>query len=115
MSSSPAVIRGVAVFDGTQLHKQQDVLIHGPVVAAVGPALDIPPGATVLDGTGRTLLPGLIDAHTHTMTTSQLHQALVFGVTTELDMGGVPEHSRALRAAAQTRNDLADIRIATTG
>jgi imidazolonepropionase-like amidohydrolase len=109
------LIRGVAVFDGTQLHKQQDVLINGPVIAAVGTALDIPPRATVIDGTGRTLLPGMIDAHTHTMSTSQLHQALVFGVTTELDMGGVPEHSRALRDAAQARNDIADIRIATTG
>jgi imidazolonepropionase-like amidohydrolase len=115
MSSSPIVVRGVAIFDGTRLQQRQDVLIDGPVIAAIGPDLAVPPGATVLDGTGKTLLPGLIDAHTHTMSIAQLHQALVFGVTTELDMGGVPEHSRALRDAAQKRTDLADLRIATTG
>ncbi|MFF1818201.1 amidohydrolase family protein [Kribbella sp. NPDC058245] len=115
MTTTPTIIRNVAVFDGVHLQQRADVLIDGPTIAAVGPDLAVPAGATVIDGLGYTLLPGLIDAHTHTMSTAQLHQALVFGVTTELDMGGVPEHSRALRAAAQARSDLADFRIATTG
>jgi len=36
-------------------------------------------------GAGRTLLPGLIDAHAHSLGDT-LRNALVFGVTTELDM-----------------------------
>ena len=48
---------------------------------------EIPPDADVIDGTGATLLPGLIDAHTHTSVDS-LRCALKFGVTTELEMMG---------------------------
>jgi imidazolonepropionase-like amidohydrolase len=61
-ASSPTLIRRVAVFNGTHLQPGQDVPLDGPVIAAVGTALDVPTGAEVIDGTGRTLLPGLIDA-----------------------------------------------------
>lgn len=71
--------------------------------------LEIPAGPTVLDGTGRTLLPGLIDAHTHISDTAQLRQALVFGIMAELDMGGSAETARRMRAAANERDDLADV------
>lgn len=114
-TSSPTLIRQVAVFDGRRSQPVQDVLIDGPVIAAVGTDLVAPAGATVLDGTGRTLLPGLIDAHTHTTDTAQLRQALMFGITTELDMGSAPGLARRMRAAADERDDLADVRVATTG
>lgn len=113
--STATFIRQVAVFDGTQLLPAQDVLIDDGTIAAVAPALAVPPGATVVDGTGQTLLPGLIDSHTHTTHAGQLRQSLVFGVTTELCMGGEPETSRRLRALARGRDDLADLRIATVG
>ncbi len=114
-ATSPTLIRQAAVFDGSRLLSAQDVLIDGPVIAAVGTRLEAPDGATVLDGAGHTLLPGLIDAHTHTTDTAQLRQALLFGITTELDMGGSAETARRMRAAADERDDLADVRVATTG
>ncbi|MFJ3840630.1 amidohydrolase family protein [Streptomyces sp. NPDC090054] len=114
-TASPTLIRQVAVFDGTRLHPARDVLIDGATIAALGPHLDAPAGATILDGTGRTLLPGLIDSHTHTTDTAQLRQALLFGITTELDMGGAPDTARRMRAAADERDDLADVRVASTG
>ena len=43
-------------------------------------------GAKVIDGKARTLLPGLIDGHTHAFFPDHLKQAAIFGVTTELDM-----------------------------
>jgi imidazolonepropionase-like amidohydrolase len=113
--STAAFIRQAAVFDGTRLLPAQDVLIDDGTIAAVAPALAVPPGATVVDGAGQTLLPGLIDSHTHTTRAGQLRQSLVFGVTTELCMGGEPETSRRLRALARSRDDLADLRIATVG
>ncbi|MER6212128.1 amidohydrolase family protein [Streptomyces sp. NPDC001642] len=113
--STATFIRQAAVFDGTRLLPAQDVLIHDGTIAAVAPALAVPPGDTVVDGSGKTLLPGLIDSHTHTTHAGQLRQSLVFGVTTELCMGGEPETSRRLRALARSRDDLADLRIATVG
>jgi imidazolonepropionase-like amidohydrolase len=47
-----------AIPDGT-------VLIDDGRIVAVGRAVDVPGGATVVDATGRWVLPGLIDAHTH--------------------------------------------------
>ena len=70
-SPTPAetLFRNVRVFDGksTSTSAPTDVLVRGDRIAAVGPGAATPLQATVIDGTGRTLTPGLIDAHTHIM------------------------------------------------
>ena len=45
----------------------QTVVVEGDRIAAVGPrsATRVPPGARTIDGAGRYLMPGLIDAHVH--------------------------------------------------
>ena len=108
------VIRDVAVFDGRQRHPQLSVLLRDGRIDELGdpPA---PPGAEVVSGAGRTLLPGLIDAHTHTLFRDELRQALTFGVTTVLDMFNAPETAAALKRAAASEPDLADLRSAGTG
>jgi hypothetical protein len=84
--SGPAlVIRNARVFDGERVHDNASVVVRGGRIAAIGASVDVPAGATVIDGAGKTLLPGLIDAHTHAFNDA-LARALVFGVTTELDM-----------------------------
>jgi imidazolonepropionase-like amidohydrolase len=52
----------------------------------MGEKISIPRGAEIIDGQGKTLMPGLIDAHVHVWDESGLRQALVFGVTTVIDM-----------------------------
>jgi imidazolonepropionase-like amidohydrolase len=78
-------VRGVRLFDGTRVVPRANVVFDGTTIVAAGPGVAIPAGATVIDGTGRTLLPGLIDSHTHAFGPA-LERALRFGVTTELDM-----------------------------
>lgn len=58
----------VAVFDGINLEVRKDmsVLVEGNKIAAVeSGTMKTPDGATVIDGGGRTLMPGIIDNHTH--------------------------------------------------
>jgi imidazolonepropionase-like amidohydrolase len=80
----PTLIRGARVFDGVRMLGRRDVLVQNGRIAGIGERLTFA-GATEVDGTGRTLLPGFIDAHTHTFA-DVLPQALAFGVTTQLEM-----------------------------
>lgn len=63
------LLRPQRVFDaaGTATHDGWVVLVSGEKIAAVGPAASVavPPGTTTIDLPGMTLLPGLIDAHSH--------------------------------------------------
>ena len=45
--------------------ERADVLVDGDRIVAVGADLPVPTGAQTLDATGRLLLPGGIDPHTH--------------------------------------------------
>src|ERR1019366_7407143 len=80
------VFRDARVFDGAQVLPRATVLVRNGRIAAVGPQIQAPDGARIIDARGKTLLPGLIDSHTHVFGPEVLRAALVFGVTTELDM-----------------------------
>jgi imidazolonepropionase-like amidohydrolase len=84
---APAVIiRGVRLFDGSRLVPRTDVVFEGGRITAVGSKAKAPAGAEVIDGAGKTLLPGLIDAHVHVIAAEALRQSVVFGVTAVIDM-----------------------------
>lgn len=108
------LVQGARIFDGAQVLPVADVLVQGGTIATIRERIDPPPGAEVVDGRGRTLLPGLIDCHIH-VSRSALEQALVFGVTTTLDMFAAPATVAELKARAAARNDLADLRSAGIG
>ena len=65
------LLKPAHVFDGVsgQLHEGWVVLVRGERIEAAGPATEIkaPAGARVIDLSGLTLLPGLIDAHSHVL------------------------------------------------
>lgn len=75
------LITNASVFDAraVQYRAAHSVLVRGDRIVAVAPSagLATPPGARVVDGTGRFLIPGLIDAHVHT--THVLHAAGLTG------------------------------------
>ena len=108
--------RGVRVFDGTRAIPSATVIVRDGRIDQVGPTAAIPAGAKVVDGDGKTLMPGLIDCHVHAFASEHLKQAAVFGVTTELDM--FTDHAFAARMrsdeAAGKAADRADLRSAGT-
>jgi imidazolonepropionase-like amidohydrolase len=61
------LIHHVNVWDGTSDHLNKDyqVLVEDNLILAVGKNLDVPTGARRIDGKGKTLIPGMSDAHTH--------------------------------------------------
>jgi imidazolonepropionase-like amidohydrolase len=67
----PLLLKPSRVFDGltTTPHESWVVVIRGERIEAVGPASEVkvPANARSLDLSGATLLPGLIDAHTHVL------------------------------------------------
>jgi imidazolonepropionase-like amidohydrolase len=91
------VFAGVRVFDGDRT-SVGDVRVSDGRIVSVGADADRC-NAEVIDGKGKTLLPGLIDAHTHAYGNRALYQAVAFGVTTEIEMFGDPRRIRALREA----------------
>ncbi len=68
--SGETLFTQVRVFDGTSetLSLPTDVLVRGNVIAAIGQnAVPSSSKAVVIDGRGKTLMPGLIDNHVHMM------------------------------------------------
>ncbi|GHV02755.1 imidazolonepropionase [Campylobacterota bacterium] len=98
------------IFDGERVIDDTTVVIKGKNIESVGG--EIPEGAAIIDAAGKTLLPGLIDSHTHT-DMDGLKDALKFGVTTELEMNGA--WSAGERKKVANSSDMADLRSSGMG
>lgn len=62
------LLKPARVFDGEVMHEGWAVLVRGVRIDAVGPAANLSAtGATTVDLPGTTLLPGLIEAHSHVL------------------------------------------------
>ena len=61
------LLRPAAVFDGQQIHAGWAVLVTGEKIAAAGPVAEVaaPAGARTIELPNDTLIPGLIEGHSH--------------------------------------------------
>ena len=110
LDSNSFVVRNVRVFDGERVLERANVVVRAGRITAIGrsrPPADLP----VVDGSGRTLLPGFIDAHAHVLSENGLRNALRFGVTTQLDMFTKLDFMQSHRAQRErfTKTDLSDM------
>lgn len=108
------IIRNVQFYDGNKRQESVDVSVVDFRVAAIGVDLQNQSEVPEIDGTGKTLLPGLIDSHTHAYQTA-LQEALNYGVTTELDMFTMPSfaNEQQLRRDVLHNTESADLFSAT--
>ncbi len=105
-ASRSLVVRNVRVFDAPRaalLDGPRDVVVRDGRIAAVGAPGIAAPGLVEVDGRGATLLPGLVDVHTHVGSApnppgqvgaipdvhANLAAFLYAGVTTALDLGNL--------------------------
>ncbi len=110
-ADQPVLIHDVRVFTGDAVLEHTDVRFARGTITDVRPTGAPSPSDAVVEGAGRTLLPGLIDLHVHLslgatppwflVLPSPEHaaQSMVYGgVTTVLDMAGDPKVMNALDA-----------------
>ncbi len=109
---SSVVVRGATVW--TQgpagVLEDADVLVVGGKVAAVGKGLAAPAGALEVDGRGRHVTPGIIDAHSHSAMDDQTNES-THNVTAEVRVRDVlspfdPAIDRELAGGTTTANVL---------
>jgi len=96
----PTLFRNVRVLDCTgKMPFEGSVLVKGNLIAAVVPAAQAltVPDAMVVDGQGATLMPGLIEAHSHLTFTD---------VAQSVDLGFIPPEEHMLKTAANARRML---------
>ncbi len=87
------VLRNGDLFDSERgvVVPRQTVVVRGDRIVAVGPAesTEVPAGATVIDATGKTIMPGMWEMHTHLQVNNQGALGLIQlaqGLTTARDL-----------------------------
>lgn len=108
-------VRNARVFDGERVIEAATVVVTDGRIVAVGTDAVIPDGVVPIDASGKTLMPGLIDAHAHSWGDAQ-RDALRFGVTTEIDMHGDSSRLPTLKSERESlaRTNRADLWAAGT-
>jgi imidazolonepropionase-like amidohydrolase len=87
-------IRGAKVFDGRgEAAHGTEILIDGNRIKAVGAGV-IPPGTETIDGTGHTLMPGMVEGHCHPS---------FVGINENSELGRIPPEAHMLRTAANLK------------
>lgn len=90
----PVLFRNVKIYDADKERfvAGQNVLVAGGKIQSVGTALPrLPAGARVIDGAGKTLVPGLWDSHMHVPDDFTTVSELALGVTSCRNPGGPVE------------------------
>jgi len=84
---------GARIIDGTgkPAIENATLVIRNGDVEVVGKRVKIPAGAERIDATGKTIIPGLINAHGHLNSEDRLGVYLRDGITTILSLGGDKE------------------------
>ena len=105
-SGDVLLITNVTIIDGSDAPPLENaaILIRGNRIARLGPVgrISVPEGGEVYDGSGRYLIPGLWDMHTHVLwqpfvEDGFLQLFVVNGVTGIRDMGGTLDALEAVR------------------
>ncbi len=103
-SKTELLIKNATIFNGKDslLFKGMDVWLKNGLIDKIGKNISFPAGIKIIDGKGKTLMPGLIDSHVHLSGSGSvpwenyganeeynLQAYLYSGITTVYDLGGL--------------------------
>ncbi|MEP5611279.1 MAG: amidohydrolase family protein [Cyclobacteriaceae bacterium] len=102
-AQSSYLLKNVRLFDGFEVIENTDILIMDSTIFEIGENLSKPNAATVqVNGNGKTVIPGLINAHVHAWIPYHLKNAMEAGVFAVLDMHSSVTETAPLRLAKLT-------------
>ena len=112
---APILITNVNVFDGEseQLIENANVVVTGNLITAVSTEPLVVAGGTVIDGGGRTMIPGLIDVHWHTSYCCAAQSTVVTGDILEIAIRGAIGSEGTLMRGFTTIRDVGGNPFAT--
>ena len=101
-----------AFLAGDHFAEDQTVVVDKGVITLAGAAaqVTVPPGAQIVDGNGKTLVPGLWDSHMHFADDASGPALLSLGITSVRDPGNINALTLA-RAARRAKGDLLSPRV----
>jgi imidazolonepropionase-like amidohydrolase len=107
---------GARVIDGSgkPAIENATLLVRDGKIEAIGKHVKIPAGTERIDATGKTIIPGLINAHGHVNDSAQLGVYLRDGITTVLSLGGDKEFALRDESAKSAPGTVPHLYIAGT-
>ncbi|MFK7951601.1 MAG: amidohydrolase family protein [Ekhidna sp.] len=91
------IIENVQLFDGHVVYSETSLKIESGIITEIGNLSRNRDNLVVIDGTGKTIIPGLINSHVHAWIPYHLKNAMEGGVYAVLDMHGPAEQTKSLR------------------
>ncbi|MDY7395513.1 amidohydrolase family protein [Aureibaculum sp. 2210JD6-5] len=96
------IIKDVRVFDGEKTIEKTSVLVEDGLIAEINS--EIKGNHTTIDGSGKTLIPAMTNAHVHAWASASLQEAAKAGVLNLFDMHGVEPYQKTMVALKDSTN-----------
>ena len=108
-SANQILFQDVRVFDGVsdKLSRSTNVLVEDNMIKSISPDAKASSGATVIDGGGRVLMPGLIEAHSHLLLSGVSIPEVLFEQESYMQVQGVNIAREMLMNGVTTTRDMA--------
>lgn len=115
VDTPPTLVTNVNVFDGVNeaLIENANVVVEGNLIKQVSTDAIEASGATIIDGGGRTMIPGLIDVHWHTSYCCAAQSTVVTGDILEIAIRGAWGSEKTLMRGFTTVRDVGGNPFAT--
>ncbi|WP_299211437.1 amidohydrolase family protein [uncultured Aquimarina sp.] len=96
------VIKDVTLFDGEKVIDKTSILIKNGEISKVGKIIST--DATIINGKGKFVMPGMTNCHVHAWAPNALEQAAQAGVLNLLDMHGVEPYQAMMKSMKDSTN-----------